>query len=85
MLTESILAVSEAEFHVNPFVGFCAEHIRPHYGKLLKVHDIELIDSFASPQLPANALSNTLFEDCRLVSASPWFDERGKIKPSTWK
>jgi hypothetical protein len=42
MLTESILAISEAEFRVYLVVGFIVEHIIANHGSMLKVADIRL-------------------------------------------
>jgi hypothetical protein len=39
MRTESILAIYEAEFRLDPIIGFVAKDIITNHGTLLKVHD----------------------------------------------
>jgi hypothetical protein len=40
--TESILAIYEAEFRLDPIVGFVAKDVITNHGALLKVHDEHL-------------------------------------------
>jgi hypothetical protein len=41
-LTDSVFAISEAEFRMDLFVGFFAKHRIANHGSLLKVHDIQV-------------------------------------------
>jgi hypothetical protein len=39
MLTESILAISEAELRLDRRLGLLAEHVIPNHGSVLKIDD----------------------------------------------